>query len=87
MVNLYYRHLFHRPVMKPETTQLLEETKRRLFESDEFKASRELIQWVQLNSGDPDDLDTLLDRIDRFAPSMQRWADSFNEPQEKIAEQ
>ena len=67
--------------MKQETQKILEETKQRLFKSDEFKVSREHIQWVQPNSGEPDELDTLLDRIDQFAPSMQRWADSFNEPQ------
>jgi hypothetical protein len=73
--------------MKPETQKLLEETKQRLFESDEFAVSRNLIQWVQTNSGKPDDLDTLLDRIDRFTPAMQQWADSFDEPQKNIAEQ
>ena len=66
--------------MKPETQKLLEETKQRLFESDEFVASRDPIQWVQTNSGEPDDLDTLLDRIHRFAPAMQQWADLFNKP-------
>jgi hypothetical protein len=72
--------------MKPETKQLLEETKKRLFESDEFRLSRDLIQWVQPNAGEPDDLDTLLDRIDQFAPSMQRWADSFNDSRATITE-
>ena len=73
--------------MKPETQKLLEKTKQRLFESDEFSASRDLIQWVQTNSGEPDDLDTLFERIDRFAPAVQRWADSFDTPQAKMTEQ
>ena len=66
--------------MTPETEQLLEDTRRRLFESEEFRVNRELIQWVQPNSGDTDDLDSLLDRADLFAPAMQQWADSFNRP-------
>jgi hypothetical protein len=74
------------PAMKPETKKLLEETKQRLFESDEFKVSREHVQWVQPNFGEPDNLDTLLNRIEQFAPSMQRWADSFNEPQKQRME-
>ena len=73
--------------MNSETEKILEETKQRLFESDEFKVSREHIKWVQPNSGEPDKLDVLLERIDRFAPSMQQWADSFNDSQEQIQEQ
>ena len=73
--------------MKPETERLLEATRQRLFESDEFRVNRELVQWIQPNAGESDDLDTLLDRIDRFAPAMQQWANSFNEPQSKITEQ
>ena len=73
--------------MTSETKKLHEDTRRRLFDSDEFRVNRELIQWVQPNAGKPDDLDTLLDRIDRFAPAMQRWANSFNETQTQIAEQ
>ena len=72
--------------MRPETEQLLEDTQKRLFESDEFRVNRELIQGVQPNSRQPDDLDTLLDRTDRFAPAMQRWANSFNKPQTQITE-
>jgi hypothetical protein len=72
--------------MKPETEKLLEDTQKRLFGSDEFRVNRELIQGVQPNSGQSDDLDTLLDRINRFAPAMQRWANSFNEPQTQITE-
>ena len=63
--------------MKPETQKLLEETKQRLFESDEF--ARDIIRRNQATSGKPDNLDMLLDRVDRFAPAMQRWADSFDE--------
>ena len=72
--------------MKPETEKLLEDTRRRLFESDEFRINRELVQWVQPDQGQPDDLDTLLDRIDRYVPAMQRWANSFNETQTQITE-
>jgi hypothetical protein len=72
--------------MKPETEKLFEDTRQRLFESDEFRASRELIQWVQTNAGNPDDLDTLLDRVDRFAPIMQQWANSFNILQARVTE-
>ena len=62
---------------KPEAQKLLEETKQRLFESDEFVVSRNLIQGDQTNSCQPDDLDTLLDRIDRFAPAMRQGVDPF----------
>ena len=67
--------------MKPEIEKLLEDTRQRLFESDEFRVNRELVQRVQPNSGESDELDVLLDRIDRFAPAMQQWANSFNESQ------
>jgi hypothetical protein len=73
--------------MNPATEKLLEDTRQRLFESDDFRVNRELVQWVQPNTGDPDDLDTLLDRIDRFAPAMQQWANSFNGPQTQVSEQ
>ena len=72
--------------MKPETSQLLDDTRRRLFESDEFRVSRELVQWVETNSGEPDDVDEILDRIERFAPAMQQWADSFNGSHRKITD-
>ena len=72
--------------MTPETEKLLEDIRRRLFESEEFRVNRELIQVVQPNSGKPDDLDSLLERIDRFAHAMQQWADSFNESRTRFAE-
>ena len=65
----------------PATKTLLEDTRRRLFESDEFRVSRNLIQWTQQNSGKQENLDTLLARIDNFAPAMQQWAESFDETQ------
>jgi len=72
--------------MRPETSQLLDDTQRRLFESDEFRVSRELVQWVETNSGELDDVDEILDRIERFAPAMQQWADSFNSSHKKITD-
>ena len=65
----------------PATQQLLEDTRRRLFEADEFQISRNLIQWTQQNSGKIENLDTLLERIDNFAPAMQQWAESFDKTQ------
>ena len=73
--------------MKPETEKLFEDTRRRLFESDEFRISRDLIQWAPHNTGDIEDLDVLLDRVDQFAPMMKQWADSFNIPQSENTEQ
>ena len=64
--------------MKPETAKLLEETRRRLFETDEFQASRDLIQWTQPNSGEPENLDVLLDRVEQYAPAVKQWANSFD---------
>jgi len=52
-----------------------------------FATSRNPVHCDQTDSGEPDDLDTLLDRIDEFAPAMQRWVESFDEPQEKITKQ
>jgi len=73
--------------MKPETEHLLTDTKRRLFESDEFRVSRNLIRWTQRNSDKPEELDVLLDRIDRFAPAMRQWADSFDGMQPESTEE
>ena len=63
--------------MKHETERLLEETKRRLFESDEFLVNREMYTCAQ-PSHTTLDLDTLLERVDNFAPSARLWADSFD---------
>jgi len=76
-----------RKAMRPETEKLFEETRRRLFESDEFRVPRDLLQWAPSNSGEPQDLDVLLDRVDRFAPAMRKWADSFDNPQSTNEEQ
>ena len=64
--------------MKPETQKLLEETRQTLDEfADFFATSRNPVHCDQTDSGEPDDLDTLFDRIDEFAPAMQRWADQW----------
>ncbi|GHT10543.1 hypothetical protein FACS1894170_02810 [Planctomycetales bacterium] len=65
--------------MKAETEKLLAETKERLFVSDEFSAVRKIISWTPPNSGEVEDLDVMLDRIDRFAPGMQEWLDSMED--------
>ena len=72
--------------MQKKTEKLLEATKQRLFQSDEFRVSRDLIRWTQRNSDKPEELDVLLERIDRFAPAMRQWADSFDETQPENAE-
>ena len=73
--------------MKPETAQLLEKTRQQLFESEEFRASRDLIRWTIPNSGEPEDLDVLLDRVERYAPAMKQWVDSFDNPPTNNTEQ
>jgi hypothetical protein len=73
--------------MKPETEQLLEKTRQKLFDSEEFQASRDLIRWTIPNSGEPDDLDILLDRVERYTPTMKQWVDSFDNPVTQNAEQ
>jgi hypothetical protein len=64
--------------MQPELEKLLEDTKQRLFHSDEFRVSRDLIRRTQGNAGQTEELDVLLERIDRFAPAMKQWADSLD---------
>ena len=61
-----YVRVYENP-MSTDTKKLHEDTRQRLFEFDEFRVSRELVQWVQPNSGEPDDLEVLLDRVDSFA--------------------
>jgi hypothetical protein len=73
--------------MNTEIEQLLEDTKQRLFQSDEFRVSRDLIQWTQRNSGKQEDLEVLLELIDRFTPAMRQWADSFDEAQPETIEE
>jgi hypothetical protein len=63
--------------MHPETSQLMADMEKELFESKQFKAPRDLICWTSPNTGIEEDIDTLLDRIDAFAPDMIKFVDSL----------
>ncbi|GHT45804.1 hypothetical protein FACS189454_05890 [Planctomycetales bacterium] len=62
-------------VMKAETEKLLNETIQDLFHSDRFKPIRDVMNLEIPNRDKVEDLDVLLDRVDKFAPGMQAFAD------------
>jgi hypothetical protein len=64
--------------MTSATEKRIQETEQELFESEEFRPVRELLCWTPPNHGESEDLEVLLERIEKFAPDAAQWIDSFN---------
>jgi hypothetical protein len=66
--------------MKQTTHDLIEQTRKELFESDEFAVVRKILTWVppNLETQTEVDIDDLLQRNNDLASDMQEWVDSFN---------
>ena len=66
--------------MRPETAERLEKMRHEFFETDEYASVRAVLFSAPKNDDEREDLDTVLDRIDKFAPDMHKFIDSFLYP-------
>lgn len=67
--------------MEQTTQNLIEQTRKELFESEEFAVVRKILTWTPPNTGAEENLDVLFDRVDKSAPDIQEWIDSFDTEQ------
>jgi len=58
----------------------LNRVKYEFFESDEYASVRAVLNNAPKNDGLPEELDMVLERIDRFVPAMNQLIDSFLYP-------
>ena len=62
--------------MKPSTAKMLKDLEHEIFASDECESVRAILNAAPQNSGEPEDIDMVLDRVDKYAPAMHRFIDS-----------
>jgi len=63
--------------MGPETAKMLKEMEYEFFESDEYASTRAVLCGAPKNDGEPEDIDVVFDRIDKYAPAMREFVHSF----------
>ena len=67
----------HKTLVKPETAKMLRELEYELFESEEHASTRAILNASPQNDGGLEDIDTVLNRIDEYTPSMQQLVNHF----------
>jgi cob(I)alamin adenosyltransferase len=63
--------------MRTETAAMLKDLEYELFESEEHASTRAVLNMSPQNDGESEDIDTILDRIDEYAPATQQLINSF----------
>ena len=63
--------------MKPETAKMLKELEYELFESEEHASTRAILNVAPQNDGELENVDTILDRVEEYAPAMQQLVNYF----------